>query len=335
MLPKCFLKVSVATLLLAVSPVKASINVAVTLSDLAPIVRAIGGQSIQLDVLMPAGTDPHGFALSAAHIQAVQRAEIVVTGGDHHRLHFEEDLLAVIGDKRTVGWQDYSKNGARLLDVPGFPRNPHGFWMDHVNAQAIAKSIAEAFIEAGIDSTEITARLALFIVELAAASEASRKMAREAGVLGDTVVVAIPGVAYIATNAGLNVASILLKEGAGFIGGSELVQVSNLLQSGRAAGIVCPLSMRDAKPGTVSEQLSRDTGARVIYVHFVSDWSESFLAQTYYNAAALTAGTARGIQSYDQSRNGYSLAVVTVSAVVGATIGVLLLIMLRRRGDKA
>ena len=302
-----------SVLLFAAASSTAAPNVAVTLSDFAPIVRAVGGETVKIDVLMPAGADPHGFALSAAHVQAVERADIVVTGGNHHHMHFEEELLAVIGDKRTVGWHEYSRHGARLLGVPGFPRNPHGFWMDHQNVRAIARSVADALVLAGMDSSLVAGRLSLFSDELTVASRASRSMAEEAGVLGDTVIAAIPGVAYIATNAGLHVGHVLLKEGAGFVGGSELLRVSDMLRTGRAIGILCPLSMKDAKPGTVARQLARDTGSRVIYVRFLSDWSESFLAQTYYNAAALTAG-APGAETRTSS---YPVWVVVFAALLG------------------
>lgn len=332
-MPRKILLHAISTVMLLVAASAAAApNVAVTLSDLAPIVRAVGGETVKIDVLMPAGADPHGFALSAAHIQAVERADIVVTGGNHHHMHFEEELLAVIGDTRTVGWQDYSKHGVHLRDIPGFARNPHGFWMDHRNVRAIAHSVADALIHAGMDSSLVAGRLSLFSDELTAASQAFRSMAEEAGVLGDTVIAAIPGVAYIATNAGLHVGHVLLKEGAGFIGGSELVRVSNMLRTGRAIGILCPLSMKDSKPGTVARQLARDTGSRVIYVRFLSDWSESFLAQTYYNTAALTAGAPGAALTGEIRLSGYSVWAIVFAALLGVTATVVVLKASNRPG---
>ena len=100
----------------------------------------------------------------------------------------------------------------------------------------------------------------------------------------------VPGVAYTLDNLGLGVGAFLLAEGAGFVGGEQLATIAERLKNGSYAGLVCPLSMKDAKPGEAARQVAGDTGASVIYTRFLDadPDADTFLSQASYNAAVLT-----------------------------------------------
>lgn len=321
----------IALSLAAFSSAQAAINVAVTLSDIAPIVRSIGGNAVETITIMPSGADPHGFSLSAGDIQRVGNADLVVLA-NAELLVFEERLHAVIPNTPTVTWDDYQRHGGRLLDFPGNPRNPHGFWLDLTNGEAIARAVAEALVDVGADADAIGANLSTFVRELSSARGVSLALARDSGITGDTLVSAIPGVAYIINNLGIHVGEILLSEGAGYIGGSRLQAVSRNLQSGAANGIVCPVSMRDAKPGTVSRQLASDTGSKVSYVSFLSTGpaSDSYIAQAYYNAALIVRDLSDGAPSYTID-NESGVSTVFVIGLIGTAVALAIIAILRRQ----
>ncbi len=315
----------------AASSAHAAIRVSVTLSDIAPIVRSIGGDAVETITIMPSGADPHGFSLSAGDIQRVENAELVVLA-NAELLVFEERLHAVIPNTPTVTWDDYERHGARLLDFPGNPKNPHGFWLDLTNGEAIARAVAEALINLGADSGAIRSNLSAFVRELSSARDVGLALARDSGLSGDTLVAVIPGVAYIINNLGIHVGEVLLSEGAGYIGGSRLQAVSRNLQSGAANGIVCPVSMRDAKPGTISRQLASDTGSKVSYVSFLSTGpgSESYVAQAYYNAALIVRDLSDSAPSYSK-RDGSAVSTVVVIGLIGAAIVLVIVAAMRRQ----
>ncbi len=271
-----------------------AIEVVVTLSDIEPIVQAVGGADVRTHAVMPSGSDPHGFSAAADDVRRIDGADLVVLANSSF-LAFEANLIEGVDPDCVVHWPDYERHGARLLDFPDNPANQHGFWLDHTNAAAIAHAVADALIGAGEDSVQVRARLRAFADELAAASEFGLGLARDVEAFGDTVIASVPGVAYICSNVGLVVEHVLLAEGAGYVGGRRLEQIAGMLRSGRATSIVCPLSMRQAKPGMIAEQLSRDTGAPVRYVHFLSGatgagrgGTGSYVAQARANAEALT-----------------------------------------------
>ncbi|MCD6383376.1 MAG: hypothetical protein J7L88_02815, partial [Thermoplasmata archaeon] len=57
---------------------------------------------------------------------------------------------------------------------------------------------------------------------------------------------------------------------------------------GKYLGIVCPESMKEAKAGQLSEQISRDTGAPTVYVKFiVSEDVADPISLQYYNMASM------------------------------------------------
>jgi ABC-type Zn uptake system ZnuABC Zn-binding protein ZnuA len=313
------------------SSAHAAIRVAVTLSDIAPIVRSIGGDAVETITIMPSGADPHGFSLSAGDIQRVENAELVVLA-NAELLVFEERLHAVIPNTPTVTWDDYERHGARLLDFPGNPKNPHGFWLDLTNGEAIARAVAEALINLGADSSAIRSNLSAFVRELSSARDVGLALARDSGLSGDTLVAVIPGVAYIINNLGIHVGEVLLSEGAGYIGGSRLQAVSRNLQSGAANGIVCPVSMRDAKPGTISRQLASDTESKVSYVSFLSTGpgSNSYIAQAYYNAALVVRDLSDNTPSYS-TRDGSAVSTVVVIGLIGAAIVLVIVAAMRRQ----
>jgi len=275
--------------LVAVSPdlSHGATAVAVSLPDLVPIVQAVGGDMVQPYSIAPPGGDPHSFSPAAVDIRRLKQASLVVYANSSF-LAFEARLSDASEGIPSVDWPDHRRHGARLASHPGMDPNPHGFWLDHRNAKAIAAAVAEALGSIGLPSDTVTADLRRFIADVDSAHADGLVLAERAGIAGDTFLLAVPGVAYAVENVGAVAGESLLHEGAGFVSGAALSRIVRKLESGSAGRIVCPVSMMNAKPGLVSRQLADETGSRVVYVQFVSG-GDSYLAQARYNAEALTA----------------------------------------------
>ncbi|NSW55988.1 MAG: zinc ABC transporter substrate-binding protein [Armatimonadetes bacterium] len=271
----------------------APLKVAVSLSDILPIVEAVGGSLVQAKEIMPAGADPHSFTITAQIQSDLASADLIVYARTAF-LEFENTIKQALPSKPSVDWPDYEPFGARFKDFVGNPGNPHGFWLDHENAIAMAKGIAKRLKEAGLDPAAIDANLDRFVLEVEAMHKTSQELVHRAGLEGKSVVATLACVAYIVENTGLKVGRILLQEGGGTLSGQELKETVDGLRSGKFSGIVCPLSMKEAKPGEVARQLASESGARVIYVKFLSggEKTDTYLAQGYFNAAALAAPVA-------------------------------------------
>jgi len=136
-------------------PAMAKIKVVTTSADLAYFARAIGGEDAEVSSILKGFQDPHFAAAKPSYMVAVSRA----------------DLLLSIGLDLEIGWLPLIVQGARNPDImpgaPGFldcsqfvtpieipaagvdrskgdlhPKgNPH-YWLDPVNARAVASGIA-------------------------------------------------------------------------------------------------------------------------------------------------------------------------------------------------
>lgn len=277
-------------LAMAIPACAAPLKVAVTLSDVLPIVRAIGGSGVEATAIMPAGADPHSFTISAQLQAELAKADLVVYSRTQF-MEFENTIKQALPEAPAVDWPDYEPHGARFKDFVDNPQNPHGFWLDHENAAAMAKGIAARFKQAGVDAAMVDANLQRFVEELQALRATTEELMRDAGLEGKSFVAAVACIDYVIENTGAKVGRVLLQEGAATLSGQAIKETVDGLRSGTYSGIVCPLSMKDAKPGEVSRQLAEEAGSRVIYVKFLGGDkdTDTYLAQGYFNAAAMAS----------------------------------------------
>jgi ABC-type Zn uptake system ZnuABC Zn-binding protein ZnuA len=82
----------------AITPITASetLDVVATTSIVADVVRNVGGETINLTVLMPPGTDPHAFEPTPRDVAAVADADVVFANGVGLE-EFMDSLLASAG----------------------------------------------------------------------------------------------------------------------------------------------------------------------------------------------------------------------------------------------
>jgi len=299
------------------------LRVAVTLPDLAPIVRTLGGEKVEVLEVMPPGSDPHSFTLTADALASIQSADLIVFGKSDF-LQFEKELSAAAGNIDRVDWPDYERHGAALKDFPGFSGNPHGYWLGFGNAKAIASGIAEALILKGLDPVQVAESLRTFSEEVDAMSKSGKELMVNVGRERSRWVGMIPGVLYSIDNLGVSVADVVYREGGGFASGADLLVIEDKLREREWAGVVCPLSMRGSKAGEMAEQIARDTGAPVAYVKFLDARSgDSFLALAAYNASAISVAAVEG-EVVAQSRSSGSGWIVWMLVVFGLLIALVM-----------
>ena len=304
------------------------LQVAVTLSDILPIVKEIGGEAVSADWVMAPGQDPHSFTITAEIEQQLRQADLIVYAKTDF-LSFERKIKEAVPEVPSLDWPDYAAQGAQLREFPGYHPNPHGFWLDLDNGWAIAQAVAAKLRELGVDSHALERNLTTFHADLERTKQAGRDLVKSASLQGATYVLTVPGVAYSIANVGLQVGTTLLSEGAGFVSGGKLNEVVHKLRSRQYQGIVCPISMAQAKPGEIARQLASDTGCEVLYVRFLHGGKGSYTDQAWYNAQALT-GRAPAIETGKSTRPSLSsYAGVTVAAI--AIVLVILLISIKRR----
>lgn len=280
------------------------LRVAVSLPDLVPIVRTLGGDAVEIVGILPPGGDPRSFELGPEASAHAEGSDLIVFANSDV-FDFEKKLKETGEGIDSVDWPDYERHGAALKDFPNAEASPYGFWMGFENAEAIAAAIAEALMAHGLDAEAVAGNLASFLTEINAMEASGRELMKAIGGEEKAWVGAVPDVGYVIDNLGLAVGEIIQEEAEGTTSGGRLQDIESRLRAGTCVGLVCPLSMRETKAGETCEQVARATGAPVCYVHLLDTEADgSYVAQAAYNAAALSAASSsRTPAPVERSRN--------------------------------
>jgi zinc/manganese transport system substrate-binding protein len=136
--------------------------VIVTTSILGDVVSHIAGESIDMQVMIPAGVDPHDFSPSAQQVASISEADLIIANG----LDLEEGLEDVLAQAESEGLAVFEvapevnplPNAAHQeVGETAEGEHPHGafdphFWQDPERMVTATALIASALInDAGLD----------------------------------------------------------------------------------------------------------------------------------------------------------------------------------------
>lgn len=222
------------------------------------------GEVADVEVLMPAGTDPHSFAISAAQAEAMEEADLVVANG----LGLEDGVLENVAAAADVGvvvleiapevdpiaYGDGAGNDAGRFD-------PH-VWTDPTRMQWPAELIAEAAIdEFPIDADGIRRAADDYVAELAAMEKAMIERF-EVIAPGDRQLVTNHHVfGYFAKRFGFEVVGAVLPSGS-TLASPSASDLEDLADAIRATGV--PAIFADSsQPARLAEVLGDEVGLDV------------------------------------------------------------------------
>lgn len=330
---KCFMAMAAAMALAAGAAHAADRPVVLaTTPDMASLVEPIAGDLVDLQVILPPGADPHAFSITSVQIQAFRKAALVVYAFSQAH-EFETALKHTLADKPSLDWDDYAAQGATLRDYPEYPRNPHAPWLRLDNASAIARAVAAKLEQMGLPGPVLQGRLALFEHELAAQRDLCLRVAKDRGLAGRPMLAIIPGVCDIIANFGVPVGDVLMAEGSGTVAGKRLQDTVAKLRSGQYAAIVCPISMRQTKQGDAARQIASDSGAPIVYVHFLDTrpGKDTYLSQRADEIVAVAGVGVKQAAGGRAAAGRYGPWGYLLAAVAGIVLGLALGSRLKHR----
>jgi len=143
---------------LLAAPAWAAVNVVATTTDLAALVREVGGNLVTVESIVPAGVDPEAFEPRPGDLGKLKRADLVVRVGLGYD-YWLDALVRQIGDKRLMRGGEANLDasaGIPLLEIRGQSvmnegghahgvANPH-YWLDPDNAIIVTAGIAGALV---------------------------------------------------------------------------------------------------------------------------------------------------------------------------------------------
>jgi len=264
----------------------ARLRVLATTTLVGDAVRRVGGDLIDLTVLLPAGSDPHAFVASPQDLVALESAQVVFING----LGLEESLLPALGkveqgpvvsvNERVplLATDTHAADGAEDLDAHG-PSDPHT-WQDVRNVALWATTISEALARldpANADAYEQAA--AAYRAELAtlhaevAATIATIPPARR------LLVTDHDDLAWFAAAYAMEVVGAVTPSFSSMAGISA--QEMAALQDQIAAQGVPAIFVGATVNPRLSNQIAQDTGARVVPLYTDSLSAADGPAATY------------------------------------------------------
>jgi len=147
---------ALAATIAAAAPASAATRVVTTTADLAALAVAIGENLVEVETVVPPGSDPEAFEPRPGDLDKVRHADILVRVGLGYD-YWLDRLIGQIADRRLMrGGEAYvdASAGIPLLEIRGQSvvnegghahgvANPH-YWLDPENAAIVTAGIAEA-----------------------------------------------------------------------------------------------------------------------------------------------------------------------------------------------
>lgn len=126
----------------------APLKAVVTIGMLGDIVRAVGGDDVDVAVLMGSGVDPHSYRQTRSDVALLARADIIFANGLHLEAQLD-DLLHQLESRIHVVFAGEKLGAGDLIEAEGFSGryDPH-VWMDPSRWAKVVTAVSAALVAA-------------------------------------------------------------------------------------------------------------------------------------------------------------------------------------------
>ena len=269
------------------------VRVIATTSILGEVVSRLGGEAIDLEIMIPRGVDPHDFSPSAQQVAAISSADLVVANG----LELEEGLADVLAQAESEGIKTIEV-GVAVDPLPaGANGDGHGafdphFWQDPIRMKKAVDVIGLWLVTAGVDEArDLTAAYQAEIdathaevVALLDPIPANRRL----------LVTNHDAFRYFAERYGFEIVGTIIPGGSTLAEPSS-AEIAELVET-IVANDVPAIFVENIGSLGLADILAAETGTEVEVVQLVSDAlgepgseTDTYLGMLTYNASAIAA----------------------------------------------
>ena len=122
---------------------KAKPTVTVTTSFLYDMVLNIAKDDVTLDLIMPAGEDPHLYVAQPKDLQKIQKADLVL----YHGLHFEGKMIEILEKRGVAVTKDFNKSSVQQTEENGVQETDPHFWFNIELYKQATKTASDQLIK--------------------------------------------------------------------------------------------------------------------------------------------------------------------------------------------
>ncbi len=258
------------------------IKVVATLSVFSSLAKEVGGDRVDVDYIVPEGTDIHSYTLTYEDVKKLESADLIILASSEF-FSLDTNIKEKVEGKEILDFEDYN---ATIDSLGEIQRNIHGYWLYPQNAENISRAIERKLSQMDPENSEYYQRnLDSFLSRMGEVKEFMRDVAVENGIYGKRVLIAVPGVYYMVKAMGMEVEGSILKGPNQFIGSDEIKSVEEEIEKGNVIMIVNAMGLEDSRAGEIAIQISRDTGVKIAYIDIFS--TDNYTSLLLRNAAIL------------------------------------------------
>ncbi len=261
MKPSLFRAIFLLTVLLFSSSSYAKLRVVASTSQIADIVRNVGGAEVDLTALMGPGVDPHLYKATARDVISLQRADLILYNGLHLEGRLAETFSKVNKAGRTVVAVAEAIPADRLLASANYEdaHDPH-VWFDPSLWAYVIESVKESLLKADPANAErFSKRAAIYSGEVEAVSAWARKRIESIPEERRVLVTSHDAYNYFGRAFGFQVVGVQGVSTASEAGLADITKTADFIKKRKIPAIFVESSV---SPATI-ERISKDSGAVV------------------------------------------------------------------------
>lgn len=237
------------------------LNVVATTMQVGDLVRVIGGEHVELTVLMGPGIDPHGYKASAGDVQRLSNADLIVYNGLHLEAKMADVLERLDASKPTLAAAEAVPEGELLVDEGA--HDPH-VWFDVARWRLALDAVAAKLAE--VDPTNAAAYAAnatAYRAELTKLHEDCRGMISRIAPTKRMLITAHDAFNYLGRGYGLEVVGLQGISTLAEAGTADVQELAELIASRKIPAIFVETSVSPRAIEAVREAV-RSRGFEVI-----------------------------------------------------------------------
>ena len=298
---------------------------AVTAPPLASVVKAIGGENVEVKSIIPAGADPHHYEPSEPELlDALTDADLIVMTGPSHLIiekRIRELVERGVLKAGLLDYRAYEEEGFKLMVNPLTEApNPHGYLFSLSGLEAAAKAVEERLSEINPEKKDYYGeRLSGYLAQLGSLEKTIERL----DLKSVRVVLLTPVLQYVARDIGVRVVEIILPELDIEPSESDITRLLTLLDENRADLVL----LSDLEAGRHPKLLSilRDRGMAYLIVPTLS------LLDAPQTISVTVASALRCYTMTKLNPRSSEMNIVTTSSLAANIILFILVILLLRK----
>lgn len=238
------------------------LRVVATTTQVGEAAREVGGDEIQLIVLLKPGAEAHEFEITPPVAAAIERSDLILESGAGLETWLEGALATIGGQDRlrdmSAGVQLRAPgDGAQAGEI-----DPH-WWLTAPNASLLVENVRDALIAARPDLAEgFSDRAAAYVARLRAADVEIRRLMNEIPTARRGIVTNHDAIGYFVAEYGLHLTGSVFPS-LDVSSEPDPAQLAALADTIRAQGVTAIFSESAVNP-RLARAIADESGARVV-----------------------------------------------------------------------